>query len=415
MSNEIVELIEVETATAFLDLIRPSNSRWLENGNSLHPWVFRGHRDVSWKLEPTAWRKRTRDSARFQEIFGSIKDEDVENVMRSNTTFPNVNSIDRNLVRQQIAQRRFEFLEVQSFCSLVDDLGFPIPGGAVSMNVPREFSPSSPFESPHPAVGLAQHHGMHTRLIDWTRDPLVAGFFAAEKVRTPNGTLCVWALNRRCLINNFNWAAFVLPRSEIGFLHAQAGLFTFCKNADPQFLLSGSWPTMEASLQPNDYCETPLRKITLPWREASELKRLLYAEGYSKAHLMPSYDNVTATLRSIWDEYEEAANQESKLKKLDVIFQEPDQTGLRGDSLLWGELREYFNSVDLPNDLAEFTSVLVSQFMKFTTQSIFQCEDIPVERYESGGMSGGVVSGSWWRENGIPLLERQFTSSQCSE
>ena len=58
-----------------------------------------------------------------------------------------------------------------------------------------------------------------------------------------------------------------------------------------------------------DDCEDGfLFQLTLPSSEASELRRLLFAEGISRAHLMPTFDNIKATLQAHWtDHYEVAA------------------------------------------------------------------------------------------------------------
>ncbi len=44
--------------------------------------------------------------------------------------------------------------------------------------------------------------------------------------------------------------------------------------------------------------EGALKKLILPSSEAAELRRLLFAEGVSRAHLMPTLDNVRHTLHS---------------------------------------------------------------------------------------------------------------------
>ncbi len=86
-----------------------------------------------------------------------------------------------------------------------------------------------------------------------------------------------------------------VDRSEIGFLNAQEGLFTYIGGADANYLLDGAWPRYERLLPAGS-----LVKHTLAANAIWELKRLLFAEGISKAHLMPTHDNVTQALRDVW-------------------------------------------------------------------------------------------------------------------
>jgi len=49
-----IEVAQANSAGEFIDALRRSNSHWWTDGHM--PWVFRGHRDKSWPLLPSAWR-----------------------------------------------------------------------------------------------------------------------------------------------------------------------------------------------------------------------------------------------------------------------------------------------------------------------------------------------------------------------
>jgi len=292
-----IQTIDCKNAAEFIQTLRPSNPRWLQKTDWKCHWIFRGQ-SADWPLLPSAWREKARDEELYQTVARWDHDSSVDEILKDSSLQAFGLSEHLDNARLLVIQNRFEFHAVRAFADLVDDLGLEIPGGTLPKR--RSFAPLSwvNLDPPlHPTVGLAQHHGMPTRLLDWTHNPLKAAFFAADRAE-PNtpGRIIVWAANRLVLAQ-CNHSEFTVQRSQIGYLHAQEGLFTYPEltNAEYQFVQSGKWPTLEESVSHDGLC-----KVTLANSEIPELTRLLWSERITKAHLMPTLDNVNAALRTAW-------------------------------------------------------------------------------------------------------------------
>jgi hypothetical protein len=187
------------------------------------------------------------------------------------------------------------------------------------------------FTLNHPLVALAQHHGMPTRLLDWSHDSRKAAFFACRGVALPDlqdqgKRIAVIGLNPFMLQNRFVGedtlqgkidddlsVEVFLSRHEVyaeknqttSFLAAQDGLFTYACYPDLHFLFTGCYPDILRSLlkmrewesrhanQPDFFpLSDYVRKVTLPYTEVDSLLELLDDERVMLTTLMPSLDKM---------------------------------------------------------------------------------------------------------------------------
>ena len=311
--TSIVIRHDFDTAAQFFNAVQPTSELW--HPCPLSQFIFRGHADVEWKLVPSALRQPCGKHGE---------------------------------------QRRNELTSLQRFWHEADRQGLPVPGDNVHVrpdwietNAPGTVGPEIlrmagrqewaervaqwPPRALWHALAVAQHHGIPTRLLDWTRLAGIAAYFAArgagfallKNSSSRDRRLAIWACHENILFTT-KWIEpeqqfvhlVVVPRAGNPNLHAQHGVFTLQTPHGTEAVPSDGDPVEahpfdQAAANAWQVCAggdnmfthlariagPPLRLLTLPWGEAGRLLELLNATGIAGSAMWPGFDGAAKAVR----------------------------------------------------------------------------------------------------------------------
>lgn len=313
----VVVVRDCEDADDFLNYLSPRGEIFggTESGGSRpdlgDAWIFRGLSDDRYALIPSGLRN--------EESFVKFS---------------------RRRCTDNDSQIRAEIEILSRFFNLADATGLPLPEDSQTLRKSiQRLSSEAYFKELNKGkrkwpprelwslLGIGQHYGIPTCLLDWSRRPMIAAYFAAQEAvqklsetedaqAAEDNNLCVWAFAVDRFASWFNKedAAFfgeqslldppvvkvTAPHAHNPNLHAQDGLFTV-ELRDVKDRMEG--PIDRRPLDEfvgelaADRDTTLFHRIRLPWLYAPHLMWRLRQENLNRATVFPGYAGVVHALQ----------------------------------------------------------------------------------------------------------------------
>lgn len=250
-------------------------------------WIYRGQRDSNWSLLPALFREDCIN--KWPEFKGKGK-----------------------FNYQEFCQGEYNLL--RRFVKLADSVGLKIPTDSFSFRTMQnpDFN-CFPLVQNMEIWAIAQHHGIPTRLLDFTHNSLYAAYFAAYwciKEEDYKGDLSVWAINVKeyCDImkdTNRRIQLASVPTFDNNYLYVQKAVFLYEQGLHEKWKNELHTDGMDFSIEKAMYDELKakgvdpnkiIKRLVFPKHKAEQLIHSLHLNDIHLAYLKPNYDSIKESM-----------------------------------------------------------------------------------------------------------------------
>lgn len=140
-------------------------------------------------------------------------------------------------------------------------------------------------------LSIAQHHGLPTRLLDWSHNPLVALYFAVKTNESKDGTLFALQAITKASEQVRDKSPFdisspvkLYPNFVSSRIRAQEGLFVACSSVEKE---------LDQQL-PHGWL---LEQYSIPERSKEKIRYELFRLGVHESSLFPDLDGLASRLK----------------------------------------------------------------------------------------------------------------------